>query len=79
MANKKAVGLDLRADGWTLLEVERHGRAGKDGLEVVNFAQGKWEPETSPEARGVESRFPPANNCRQAGGFARPAWANGNG
>lgn len=52
MANKKAVGLDLRADGWTLLEVERHGRAGKDGLEVVNFAQGKWEPETSPEARG---------------------------
>ena len=50
--NKKAVGLDLRADGWTVLEVVRRGRTSLDGLEVVNLARGKWEPKATPEARG---------------------------
>ena len=52
MLNKKATGLDLRADGWTLLAMEKRGRAGKDGLAVVNFLQGKWDPGTGLEARG---------------------------
>src|SRR5690606_29691996 len=52
LMNKKAVGLDLRADGWTALEVVRRGRTGLDDLEVVNLARGKWEPKAAPEARG---------------------------
>lgn len=52
MLSKKATGLDLRADGWTLLSVERRGRAGEESLAVVKFVQGKWGPETGPEARG---------------------------
>lgn len=52
LMNKKAVGLDLRADGWTVLEVVRRGRTGLDDLEVVNLARGKWEPKATPEARG---------------------------
>ena len=32
LMNKKAVGLDLRADGWTVLEVVRRGRTGLDDL-----------------------------------------------
>jgi hypothetical protein len=52
LLSKKATGLDLRADGWTLLSVERRGRAGEESLAVVKFVQGKWGPETGPEARG---------------------------
>lgn len=52
MLNKRAVGLDLRADGWTVLEVEKRGRGDQGGLEVVNLARGKWDPGATPEARG---------------------------
>lgn len=75
MLNKRAVGLDLRADGWTVLEVERYTRAGKKGLEVLNFAQGKWEPDTTPETRGemLKAAFGRQNIARQGLVVSLPA------